>query len=95
MSKIKMWGIGQKKKDGKEKEENIDTKISKEIEDLNKNIMKSMTVLRSSIDALIPDCKSKLYYLQHSYVRNNAEHSHIKLCFCFSSGRRKSNTVYC
>ncbi|KAG7228744.1 hypothetical protein INR49_008522 [Caranx melampygus] len=55
MSKLKIRGIGHKKKDGKEKEENIETKISKEIEDLNKNILKSMTALQSSMDALIPD----------------------------------------
>ncbi|XP_034736811.1 GTPase IMAP family member 8-like isoform X2 [Etheostoma cragini] len=53
MSRTK--GIGQRKKDGKKKEENIDSKISQEIEKLEKDIRtKSSEVLRSSKDFLVP-----------------------------------------
>lgn len=55
MTKIK--GIGLRKKDGKEKEENIDAKLSQEIEKLDKDIRTSTDRLQSSMDALIPDCK--------------------------------------
>lgn len=58
MTKIKAKGIGQKKKDGKEKEENINSKISQEIEKLDMNILrKSSDLLRGSMDFLLPDCK--------------------------------------
>lgn len=57
MTKIKGKGIGQRKKDGKEKEENIDAKIRQEIEKLDKDIMTSTDRLQSSMDGLIPDCK--------------------------------------
>lgn len=57
MTKIKAKGIGQRKKDGKEQEENIDAKIRQEIEKLDKDIMTSTDRLQSSMDGLIPDCK--------------------------------------
>lgn len=44
-------------KDQKEKESNIGAKISQEIEKLDKNIMKSTELLRSSIDILLPESK--------------------------------------
>uniref|UniRef100_UPI003AAEF283 GTPase IMAP family member 8-like n=1 Tax=Centroberyx gerrardi TaxID=166262 RepID=UPI003AAEF283 len=50
----KMKGIGQKKKDGKEKEEKIEKKISQEIEKLDKDILKSSNLLRNSMEFLIP-----------------------------------------
>ncbi|XP_029906041.1 GTPase IMAP family member 8-like isoform X2 [Myripristis murdjan] len=53
-TKIKAISIGQRKKDEKEKEEKIATKISQEIEKLDKEILKSTTFLRNSIDFLIP-----------------------------------------
>lgn len=56
-TKIKAISIGQKKKDEKEKEEQIATKISQEIEKLDKEILKSTTFLRNSIDFLIPTSK--------------------------------------
>ncbi|XP_070817307.1 GTPase IMAP family member 8-like [Chaetodon trifascialis] len=55
MTKIKTRGIGQRKKDGKEKEENIDTKISLEIGRLDKDIMRSSDHLRNSKSFLMPD----------------------------------------
>ncbi|TDH08179.1 hypothetical protein EPR50_G00094810 [Perca flavescens] len=56
MTKTKDRGIiGQRKKNGKEKMENIDSKISQEIEKLDKDIRtKSSEVLRSSKDYLVP-----------------------------------------
>lgn len=51
VTKIKAKGIGQWRK-----EENIDAKLTQEIEKLNKDIMKSTDLLRSSKDFLIPDC---------------------------------------
>ncbi|XP_074492169.1 GTPase IMAP family member 8-like [Sebastes fasciatus] len=60
MTKIKAKGIGQKKKDGKEKEENINSKISQEIEKLDMNILrKSSDLLRGSMDFLLPDLKGE------------------------------------
>ncbi|XP_044216869.1 GTPase IMAP family member 8-like [Thunnus albacares] len=49
MAKIKAKGIGQRKK-----EENIDAKLTQEIEKLDKEIMKSTVLLRSSKDILLP-----------------------------------------
>ncbi|XP_041791029.1 GTPase IMAP family member 8-like isoform X2 [Chelmon rostratus] len=57
MTKIKGRGIGQKKKDGKEEELNIDAKISLEIDKLNKDIMRSSAHLQSSKDFLMPDLR--------------------------------------
>ncbi|XP_071343021.1 GTPase IMAP family member 8-like [Trachinotus anak] len=54
--KLLIKGVGLRKKDGKE-EENIDAKISQEIEKLDKDIMRSTHVLHSSMDWLIPDMK--------------------------------------
>ncbi|XP_031167544.1 GTPase IMAP family member 8-like isoform X2 [Sander lucioperca] len=48
-------GIGQRKKDGKEKKENIDSKISQEIEKLENDIRtKSSEILQSSKNYLVP-----------------------------------------
>ncbi|XP_029286202.1 GTPase IMAP family member 8-like [Cottoperca gobio] len=59
-SKTLPKGIGQKKKDGNVKEENIDSKFSQKIEKLNKDIqMKSSELLRSSFDFLIPSLKGE------------------------------------
>lgn len=56
MTKAK--GIGQRKKDGKEKKENIDSKISQEIEKLENDIRtKSSEILQSSKNYLVPSCK--------------------------------------
>lgn len=55
MSKIQ--ARGQKKKDEKEKEENIDAKISQEVEKLNKDIMRSTHLLQNSKEFLVPDMK--------------------------------------
>ncbi|XP_031167543.1 GTPase IMAP family member 8-like isoform X1 [Sander lucioperca] len=53
MTKAK--GIGQRKKDGKEKKENIDSKISQEIEKLENDIRtKSSEILQSSKNYLVP-----------------------------------------
>ncbi|XP_070765369.1 GTPase IMAP family member 8-like isoform X1 [Enoplosus armatus] len=57
MTKIKAKGIGQRKKDGKEKEENIDARINQEIEKLDRDVMRSTDLLRSSKDFLMPDLK--------------------------------------
>ncbi|XP_026201141.1 GTPase IMAP family member 8-like [Anabas testudineus] len=55
--KIRNRSFGQRMKDQKEKESNIGAKISQEIEKLDKNIMKSTELLRSSIDILLPEMK--------------------------------------
>uniref|UniRef100_UPI0037E7FA6F GTPase IMAP family member 8-like n=1 Tax=Semicossyphus pulcher TaxID=241346 RepID=UPI0037E7FA6F len=55
LTKIKIKGIGQSKKDGKE--ENIAAKISQEIENLNKDIMRSTDRLGRSMDFLLPEFK--------------------------------------
>ncbi|GAA6217885.1 GTPase IMAP family member 8-like [Lates japonicus] len=57
MSKIKTRGIGQWKKDGKEKEESINAKINQEIEKLDKDILRSTILLQSSKDCLTPTLK--------------------------------------
>lgn len=57
MTKIK--GIGQKKKDGKGKEETIDAKLNQEIEKLDNDIMTSRDRLQSSMNFILPDCKEK------------------------------------
>ena len=57
MTKIKAKGIGQRKKGGKEEEDNIDAILSYYIEKLNKDIMSSTDHLRSSMELLVPDCK--------------------------------------
>ncbi|XP_059196337.1 GTPase IMAP family member 8-like [Centropristis striata] len=58
-SKSLTIGIGQRKKDGKEKEEIIDYKINQEIEKLNKEIMKSSEHLQGSMGFLMPDLKGE------------------------------------
>jgi len=60
MTKIKAKGGSSKKKDEKEKEGNVDTKISNEIQQLNGKILK-LNNFTSSMDALLPDCKYKCY----------------------------------
>ncbi|XP_008280206.1 GTPase IMAP family member 8-like isoform X2 [Stegastes partitus] len=55
MNKIKVKGIGQKKKD--EKEDKVDAKISAEIDKLNKDIMRAADQLRSSQDFILPSFK--------------------------------------
>lgn len=58
MTKLKVRGIGQKKKDVKEKEENIDSQISQEIEKLDKDIkIKSSKLRLSSMELIFPTCK--------------------------------------
>ncbi|KAM7012001.1 uncharacterized protein LKV04_022495 [Tautogolabrus adspersus] len=57
LDRFKIKGIGHSKKD--EKEENLDAKISQEIENLNKDIMRSTDLLRQSMDFLIPDFKGE------------------------------------
>ncbi|XP_030288878.1 GTPase IMAP family member 8-like isoform X2 [Sparus aurata] len=57
MTKIKAKGIGQKKKGGKEKEDNTDAIFSHYIEKLNKDIMRSTDHLGNSMDFLVPDLK--------------------------------------
>ncbi|XP_035509638.1 GTPase IMAP family member 8-like [Morone saxatilis] len=57
MAKLKAKGVGQKKKDGKEKEEIIGEKINQEIEKLDKDIMRATDRLRSSKDFLFEDFK--------------------------------------
>ncbi|XP_063748337.1 GTPase IMAP family member 8-like isoform X1 [Eleginops maclovinus] len=55
ITKLKSKGIGQKNKDGKDKEENINSKISQEIERLNNDIeRKSSDLCQSSFDYLLP-----------------------------------------
>ncbi|KAK1897430.1 GTPase IMAP family member 8 [Dissostichus eleginoides] len=59
-TKLKVKGIGQKKKDGKDKEENINSKISQEIERLNNDIKnKSSDLCLSSLDYLFPTFKGE------------------------------------
>ncbi|XP_074524003.1 GTPase IMAP family member 8-like [Halichoeres trimaculatus] len=55
LNQIKIKGIGQSKRD--EKEKILDAKISQKIEDLNKEILRSKDVLGRSMDFLIPDLK--------------------------------------
>lgn len=50
-------GIGQKKRDGKEKENNINAKICQEIKNLDEDIKASSIVLYNSKEFLIPDSK--------------------------------------
>ncbi|XP_073332500.1 uncharacterized protein [Pagrus major] len=57
MTKIKAKGIGLKKKGGKETEDNMDAKISRHIEKLNKDIMTSSDHLSNSMGFILPDCK--------------------------------------
>ncbi|XP_051232532.1 GTPase IMAP family member 8 isoform X4 [Dicentrarchus labrax] len=57
MAKLKAKGVGQKKKDGKEKKEIIGEKISQEIEKLDKDIMRATDCLRKSKDLLFEDFK--------------------------------------
>ncbi|XP_017284220.1 GTPase IMAP family member 8 isoform X2 [Kryptolebias marmoratus] len=61
MTKIKgqAKGTGHKKRDEKE-EKKIEAKISREIEKLDMNIMKSTELLHSSMDILIPDFKGDI-----------------------------------
>ncbi|XP_023127594.1 GTPase IMAP family member 8-like isoform X2 [Amphiprion ocellaris] len=56
MNKIKTKGIGQKKD---EKEEKVDAKINREIEKLDKDIMRSTDLLRNSKDFILPDFKGE------------------------------------
>ncbi|KAM4547778.1 GTPase IMAP family member 8-like [Odontesthes bonariensis] len=56
MTKIKAKGSSSKKKDEKGKEGNVDTKIHKEIEKLNMQIL-TLKHLTSSMDILVPDLK--------------------------------------
>ncbi|XP_034561536.1 GTPase IMAP family member 8-like [Notolabrus celidotus] len=56
-NKIKKKGIGQSKRD--EKEKNLEAKISQEIENLDKEIMRSTDLLSRSMDFLIPDFKGE------------------------------------
>ncbi|XP_022607124.1 GTPase IMAP family member 8-like [Seriola dumerili] len=58
-NKLKIRGIGQRKTDGKEKEEIIDAKISQEIENLDKSILRSTVELRSSMVGLFPDLRGE------------------------------------
>ena len=57
MTKIRAKGIGQRKKGGKETEDNIGAILSHHIEKLNKDIMRSTDHLRNSMDSMFPDCK--------------------------------------
>ncbi|CAJ1060018.1 GTPase IMAP family member 8-like [Xyrichtys novacula] len=57
LSRIKIKGIRQNKRD--EKEENLDAKISQEIENLNKDIMRSTALQDGSMDVLIPNFKGE------------------------------------
>uniref|UniRef100_A0A3P8T6Z0 AIG1-type G domain-containing protein n=1 Tax=Amphiprion percula TaxID=161767 RepID=A0A3P8T6Z0_AMPPE len=56
MNKIKTKGNGQKKD---EKEEKVDAKINREIEKLDKDIMRSTDLLRNSKDFILPDFKGE------------------------------------
>ncbi|KAF7652098.1 hypothetical protein LDENG_00101320 [Lucifuga dentata] len=55
MPKIKPKATGQWKKDGKEKEENLETKISQEIEKLDEKILRLTNLLQGSMDILLPN----------------------------------------
>lgn len=66
MAKIRNRSLSQRKKDQKEKEENIDAKISQEIEKLDKDIMRSTELLRSSMDFLLPECKYVYLLSKHN-----------------------------
>ncbi|XP_070688659.1 GTPase IMAP family member 8-like isoform X2 [Pempheris klunzingeri] len=55
----KIKGIGQRKKDEKEKPEDIDAKLTQEIEKLDEDIMRSKDNLQSSIPFLLPDMKGE------------------------------------
>ncbi|KAM4740007.1 GTPase IMAP family member 8-like [Anableps anableps] len=55
VTNIKARIIGHRKKDNKVEEKELEGKITKEIEKLDKEIMKSSTFLQSSMDALFPD----------------------------------------
>ncbi|KAM3619312.1 uncharacterized protein V6R79_006041 [Siganus canaliculatus] len=55
MPRIKVKGIGQKKKDGEQKEEKMDAKIGQKIEQLDKEILESTRHLQNSKDFIVPD----------------------------------------
>ncbi|XP_029135134.2 GTPase IMAP family member 8-like [Labrus bergylta] len=57
LDKFKIKGIGYRKKD--EKQENLHAEISQEIENLNKEIMRSTDLLGKSMDFLIPGFKGE------------------------------------
>ncbi|XP_031724098.1 GTPase IMAP family member 8 [Anarrhichthys ocellatus] len=58
VTKIKAKGIVQRRKDGKEKEESMNLKISQEIEKLEKNIeTKSSELQQGSMDVFLPNFK--------------------------------------
>ncbi|XP_054459007.1 uncharacterized protein LOC129094773 [Anoplopoma fimbria] len=60
VNKIKPKGIGQRRKDGKEKDESMDNKISQEIDKLDKEIEKKSSDLKlSSMEIFHPELKGE------------------------------------